>query len=429
MNNVNEDYNKVLQLADSIQVSDDAKITEEQIEEVSEVLDKYAEDSPTAKTQELAEELKANTELPDVQPAVARVTINPATGTPVVTEEATDDNDDEVHLATFEEMMADESIKPFGGDVKDIKVTEEVVTEQLKSYFGNITLSPEDKKKVVDAANDYLSDKKFSAFLALPKLIQGRIKSLVPDAPATSVDMNTYRNMAAEAFLGQIASAAIMNSSVYDYQKMMKEQNKKYYDDMSKDTYWGSIRKSFLVNMEEKAKKFEEDGRPDIAERYRAVRQAFIQSYTYENMLEAYKNKKIKVKKIQIEKFKRTCDEFNRKYATSTNNIHDINLLYKILRRHFEEFHDDIIKEFICIFIKYTMNMRPDKIEEHTFMYYFIYNILSLDMYNAEDEEDVAFHNAHMDAIANFLQTLNTIIDSQFVKIHHRGRTVSDEIE
>ena len=107
----------------------------------------------------------------------------------------------------------------------------------------------------------------------------------------------------------------------------------------------------------------------------------FIQSYTYEDMYEAYKNGKIKVKNIQVDKFKRTCQEFKRKYYNSTFQIRDIGMTIGTLDRVLDnKYNINSIKKFIVAFINYTMNFTPSNIEEHVFMYYFIQNILALDI-------------------------------------------------
>ena len=140
------------------------------------------------------------------------------------------------------------------------------------------------------------------------------------------------------------------------------------------------------------------------------IRDAFIESYTFKEMRELYAKHKIKVKKIMLEKFKRTCMEFNVKYQKSQNIIQDVQLIERALDRHAaKKFDMVVINEFICVFILYTQmkNMDPNNIVDHTFMYYFIQNILTLDYYDKNNEKDAEFHDQLINNINMFLEDIN----------------------
>ena len=124
-------------------------------------------------------------------------------------------------------------------------------------------------------------------------------------------------------------------------------------------------------------------------------------------MLAAYKAGKIRVKKIQIEKFNRSCGEFDFKYQRSQNVISTITPLIKkldiVAAKHFDI---DILKEFVVVFINYTKNMDVNNYKDHTFMYYFIYNINTVDYYDPENPEQVAHHQDIINNINKFLQAI-----------------------
>ena len=55
------------------------------------------------------------------------------------------------------------------------------------------------------------------------------------------------------------------------------------------------------------------------------------------------------------------------------------------------DIHINDIKKFFILFYKYTLNFNPSVVEEHTFMYYTIMNIITLnflDLYEKEDENE-----------------------------------------
>lgn len=413
---VNEQYDKVLQLADEVAANDDATLTPENIEDIVDSLHDVTKDSASTKLYDEAEKLKADADIKDEEDTITVIT-DPVTGKPIPVSE--DEDDDDIHLQSFEEMLADDSITPLGRDIKDIHITEAQVMETAKSMFGINNLTDEEKQMIVDAAERVKDGEDFSCYSVLPKIVKDAVNRITPKT--STVDKlssagSTWRNMIAHTFLAEIASADILNSSVVDFQKIMKKESEEYFKDVQKDAYWGNIRKYFINDTLEKVKKYEAEGNPQVAERYQFVHDAFVQSYTYENMRKEYEAGKIKVKKIHVEKFKRTCAEFLRPYQQTTTVIQDIGLALKALDRHAaKKFDLDLLKEFLCVFIRYTQihQFKPSNVAEHTFMYFFIHNILALDMYNADDEEDVKFHNELVNNINEFIEL---IIDKKHKK-------------
>ena len=132
----------------------------------------------------------------------------------------------------------------------------------------------------------------------------------------------------------------------------------------------------------------------------------FTQSYTYEDMYEAYKLGKIKVKNIQVEKLNRTCSEFNRKYYNNTFKINDVGMTIGVLDRKLDKkYNISAIKKFIVAFINYTKNFSPSNIPEHVFMYYFIQNILALDI-NVPENSQIEFNDLLINNINKFLDLI-----------------------
>ena len=52
------------------------------------------------------------------------------------------------------------------------------------------------------------------------------------------------------------------------------------------------------------------------------------------------------------------------------------------------------------------MNMSPDNVDEHVYMYYFIKNILSLKYYNKDDEEEIKFYDKVRQNLIKFLELI-----------------------
>ena len=82
-------------------------------------------------------------------------------------------------------------------------------------------------------------------------------------------------------------------------------------------------------------------------------------------------------------------------------------MLEPILDRHLPDWIDmEDIRAFIIVFCKFCMNFSPDVLEEHTFMYYFIYNICMMDMHNETNEESKVFYDELTKNIVKFIELI-----------------------
>ena len=123
--------------------------------------------------------------------------------------------------------------------------------------------------------------------------------------------------------------------------------------------------------------------------------------------------KHVKIKKFDLEKPSRVYSNFITKYTNHKNNITDIRICPDILDRHIKTDHNSNLK--LCLaFCKYTMNMNPDNVEDHTFMYYFIRNIITIDRlnpkgkaYDTMSDEYKKFYDGFVENINKCIQNLN----------------------
>ena len=65
---------------------------------------------------------------------------------------------------------------------------------------------------------------------------------------------------------------------------------------------------------------------------------------------------------------------------------------------------EDQIKKFVVAFIKYAQNMKPENMEEHIFMYYFIMNIIWTKYVDENNSEDSEFKDIILNNIRNFIK-------------------------
>lgn len=150
----------------------------------------------------------------------------------------------------------------------------------------------------------------------------------------------------------------------------------------------------------------EED--PTKADLLLKISDGYNQAHSLEKMYDMYKNTgKLRVKKFDIDKINRYITDFNYKYETSKFTIKDISTADIILDRHVNKCYDmKYIKALIVIFCKYTANMKPTNIDDHTFMYYFITNIVTLDIYDKSIDEDNKYYSEFINSIEKFLDLI-----------------------
>ncbi len=383
------------------------ELTDEDIDQINDTIEEVASDSATTKTTEEAKELEAEYE-PKLESAKTTLVTNPITGKPMLITEDQED-DDEDFLPSFEEMLADDSIKPMDIDMDTVVIKAETIKPILAATFPNTHFSDEDIEKVRIAAEKQKRKEDFSYYESMPDSVKGAVNGLIGGEMQSKMGSfnKEGRNYIVQAMLDNIVQDEIVDKATYDMNKMIQKGMKDISEETKKDKYWEGSRAFFMSEIDNKIQKFEDEGKPEIAERFRQVKEAYRQSYTYENMLAAYKAGKIKVKKIQVEKFNRTCEEFNFKYQKTQNIINDIKtLLPKLDRVAAKHFDLNIIKEFIVVFINYVKNMDVNDYKDHTFMYYFIYNINTVDYYDTENAEQEEHHKQIINNINTFLQAI-----------------------
>lgn len=404
-NNINEKYDKFLKNADKIgdNLSEKGQLTDEDIETIAETINSV--DSPGS---ELLEKAKEEASKPQQNiSSTANVVINPVTGKPMSIVDF-DDEDDDIHLQSFEEMMADPTIKPMDIDITKVEISQDDVKNALAGYGTDKDFSVDDYNKIIEAANRYKKKEKFSYYVAMPDCIKTMIDRVISTDLELASKMGNFRaearNYVASELLRDVVTTATTNTALIDLDKFIKTSQAKASIEIKSDDYWRSTREYFLKALPTIIEKMVSDGKGDQADVLTKAREAFIQSYTYTDMMDKYKSGKIRVKKIQIEKFEKTCRDFNTRYQKSQNIITELSLALSSLDRHAPKHYDiDVLKEFLCIFVNYTRNMDPNNKIDHVFMYYFIYNITTLDFYNKENEEDVAFHDELLNNIDTFL--------------------------
>ncbi|HAU84382.1 MAG TPA: hypothetical protein DCW90_02380 [Lachnospiraceae bacterium] len=393
---------------------EDLKLSDEQAEEIAEYIEKNTDDSILQQAKEDAE----NSELED-EAKKASVAINPVTGTAMM---ADDFDPDDESIRSIEDLIMNDC----GIDINDFDMDVFVSKYAIATFFAINTDALElngitddvvkEVNKVVDKFKDFkVTGKKFSFFNAMPQAIKDQIIKLLGTNQLTVTGNTTKeaRNYASACLMNAIIEVNVGEAIQDDLNQSIAKMNK----ELSQDNMWGETRRYFSEDLNELIPKLEADGCTEQAERARAVQRSFVQSCTYEEMFNEIKMGKLKYRKIDMEDFDKTCKKFNAQYETSTNVITDVAQVWPALCRNDKiDGTTEIYKEFICLFIAYCKkhNLDPNNIVQHTFMYYFIQNIVTLEFYNPDNEEDVKFHD---DIVANIQRVINYLSQKDFDSI------------
>lgn len=402
MSNVEKQYENLLKAADSISEAENVNVPEAEkgvdIDAIAKELNEASADTyipanykPTE--EDLKLEKEPHTVYAQVDPISGKI------GNTISEEEITKSS------SNIDDLI-DESL--FNTNPEESEITESAIQEALKEFFP--TYKPKDTFGLLEAAKQYQKGAKISYFNALPDSIKSEIDKLIAGSNLGYATQREARNYVAEGFLDAIVTNAFSDSISVDFSKALENTYKEMWDE-TKDTfsqYNNDQREMFTNHILKKAEEVKESD-PEKYKLYMSCYDMFKESYTFEHMMDMYKSG-IRIKKIELEKFKRTCNEWINKYKDSKmiiNNIYDIYpLLVSYLKVKGYNYKDDHIKIFMIVFMKYTEKMSPDKVDEHILMYYFIKNILSIKYHNDTDEKENKFYN---EVLENVIKALDII--------------------
>lgn len=406
MNDINEKYEKLLQTGDLLSKANQEKLSDKESDKLMDGLSELNDDNID---DDFLENYIPNEEDMDLEknPQTVDVMIDPYTGKINNVVSNTKYNTSDANLDRLLSMTEDE-IKT------NVDLSEESVQNSIQSLFPEFELT--DFKAFMSALERYRKGEKFSYYNALPESLQKQINYILGTVEIGYTSAREARNYVVQGIFDQVIQENYTNAMFVDLNKSLEESYKELYDDTKGQfsAYNNNQRHMIEDKFLEEADRIEKE-EPEKAKSLREMSRMFKESYTYEEMYKLYENTgKLKVKQIEIDKFKRTCTEWCSKYKDNKfiiNNVYDI---YPVIQNVFEgyDFDDDVIKKFVVVFIKYTRNMDPNNIAEHMFMFYFIKNILLLKFHNEEDEKEVEFCNDVKNNIHKFL-TLITEKDAK----------------
>lgn len=378
MNNIEKQYQKMLDVADLI-TNENEKLSDDDLNLLEKTLDTIKDPAQNFPSNN-GKLINENTDPNQNTMQKVLVSANPSTGI-LNTIPYDEDNITEESIDSLIDMTDE--------DINKIEIGWNAFVESTKDMYPNAT--DDGIRKLYNCVDKFRKGIKFPYFSELPEFIKEDINKYADMGIAQhGASQNTIKQikntLAKELFETMItnnySTKAFKDISKFTINEIQKEKDKL---EGSIGNYNNKLRKEYEENFIKKAEELEKDTENEkaleTAAKLRETSRMFTQAYTYEDMYEMYKKNKIKVKNIQVEKFNRTCQEFNRKYYHNTFQIKDIGMTIPVLDRSLAKHYDiTTIKKFIVVFINYTRNYSPSDVAQHVFMFYFIQNILSLDI-------------------------------------------------
>lgn len=384
--NVEEVYKNLLNSAE-LSKEDVAKMTEDDVDKLLKASDDFLNKN---------ENLKVISQLPsnngvainenpiDGEDVLVNVKVNPVTGEKYVMDHSNNNTTEEEKdfiSETFEEMLENPDYNP--DNVADIILPENIIKTNASDKFASF--NEEDMLKFIELIKTYQAGDTNNLFNRLPETLQKEItKSYFENGGG--VDLKYYKKM----FAKNIVDSFILESSIDKIQIDFQDELKKCMDDIGEE-----IKEYYSDEVQNRIKKLRKvsdtikDTEPDKSKTLLDIAGMIEESYELNTLKNTLSTRFFKIKPFELEKPEKIFKEFNYKYTNSLYNIHNISMVPPILRNHFseDEISDDQIMKFVIIFCKYTQNMKPTNVVEHSFMYYFIMNIISLSVFNHAETE------------------------------------------
>ncbi len=223
------------------------------------------------------------------------------------------------------------------------------------------------------------------------------------------------RNYATNLLIQSLADECNKKNVGVDLDTMLSGFDKsinKMQDDISKEfgTMLMSFDKDRKAEIDAAIERCKAEGKEESIIKLQKMKDTIDDAYNLNKFAEFCKH--VRIKKFDLEKPKKIFQSFNNKYEKHTNNINDIQYCPIVLDRHLDD-HNSNMK--LCLaFCKYCMNFSPDNIEDHTFMYYFIRNIILIDrinpkgkLYDSMDDNSKTFYDGFIINIKKCIKNLN----------------------
>lgn len=335
---------------------------------------------------------------------------NPATGNySVIDAEASIEEIQQKNLENFDSMINDETpdlnadLNKFLDSCKD-KIPEADAASKIAYLMAN---------RIAGNNIDYYSN--------MPKFMQNTVSQIMANANTVGVPSNRilHKNQVAKMLIDEYVEEYKKSSQkTVDLDTLFSGFTKdaaNIADDMA--TQIGDLMLSFDDERKDQINNAivvaKNNGNDVMVKNLEAIRDNIDKAFNLDEFKEFCKH--CKIKSIEMKKPNRVYDSFIHKYETNDAIINDIRTCPDVIIRHLTEFTKDQAMMICLAYCKYCCNMNPDNMAEHTFMYYFIRNIIAIDRinprgraYHSINAKDKIFYDTF---VANLRECMNNLLE------------------
>lgn len=301
-------------------------------------------------------------------------------------------------------------------------------TPDLNADLNNFLDSCKDKIPEADAASKiaYLMANRIAGnnidyYSNMPKFMQNTVSQIMANTNTVGVPSNRilHKNQVAKMLIDEYVEEYKKSSQkTVDLDTLFSGFTKdaaNIADDMA--TQIGDLMLSFDDERKDQINNAivaaKNNGNDAMVKNLEAIRDNIDKAFNLDEFKEFCKH--CKIKSIEMKKPNRVYDSFIHKYETNDAIINDIRTCPDVIIRHLTEFTKDQAMMICLAYCKYCCNMNPDNMAEHTFMYYFIRNIIAIDRinprgraYHSINAKDKIFYDTF---VANLRECMNNLLE------------------
>ena len=308
--------------------------------------------------------------------------------------------------------MEDDELYKVPESMEEIHITNDMLKDTIKTSIG---LGDEETEELIPLVQKYMAKIPVAYYDSLPKTLKLSVDKQCMEVNNTSMEA---KNLFASEILDTVVRDTRMDKMVIDIQKSVSEAFNisplmEMLVDTQKTAFETELDKKIDI-LNKKAEKSDNEDKKNIliekANQLSSIKNAFYQSYTYEDIIAKIKSGKLRVKKIDIDKYKKHCKNFNYKYEQDTPFvIHDVSMLVPVLKKKLgHKYTNEQIARFVIAFIKYTVDMKATDVVDHTFMSYFISNIINLTLITDNSSKSI-FSTTLLTNICKGINAINNL--------------------
>lgn len=385
---INEQYDKLLESAD-ITADEQAKLTDKQVDEIVEKMDNVMENDSFLK---MVNDLPSNGGTTETKVDVAEekvtVQINPMTGERTVIGKAEEESEEITD--SFEDLW-NEAAK--SDHVEDIILQDENIRKSALNRFDFSIMEVDGFIKLI---KEYKAGNTSNLYNRLPKSLQQFIDKGAIDSTASAninlKQLKSAKNTIAKDLIEDFISDVSFDQASVEFNTEMN----KLFSNMDveiKELYSESVQEKILQcdKIYEEMLKSEDEATRNRAPLILDVKASMIEARDLTNFKKSFL--KNKIKKYDLERPDKIYERFDQKYVNSIYKSRSISLVPPIMKRIFAEYDKDIIERFVISFCKYCVNFNTSNMADHTFMYYFISNIIYLDAQPSDNDFECALRS------------------------------------